>query len=767
MTTWLRHLSLVAILAALTGACGRESSTSVTAPSSRCGVNASAQPASLAAPGGNGAIVVATNRECAWEARSEAEWLSLSGTAGQGDGRVTFAAAANPQVVERRGTVVVNAVRVEITQGPAPCVFTLDRLERAVAASGGRHDVAVSTQNGCGWTAVSQVPWITVVAGASGQGSGVVGVLVEANDTPDRRTGTLTIAGQTYTVEQASSPVPIPPSDPDCTFLVEPQIGQFGSEGGVAELAVTASASRCAWAAVSAVPWIAIEGSAGGTGSGRLRYVVAPNTGPARAGTLIVAGVVVTVNQGAPGTPPATPCTFTIAPTTASFTADGGSSEIVVTASAPACAWTAQPAVGWIAIQGASGGTGSGRLRFAVAANPATAARSGSLVVAGSTAAITQAAAPTTPPTPDPCTITVAPTAASFPATGGTADVVVTASSSTCTWTASSGVAWIAIQGTAGGTGSGRLTYVVTGQTATTERIGTLTVAGTTVTVTEAAALPAPDPCTFSIAPNAATFPAAGGNGEIVVTASAPTCTWTAASAAPWLAIQGPAGGTGSGRLAYTVASHTGTADRAGTLTVAGFTATITQTAPPPPDPCTFSIAPNAAPFPAAGGSGEIVVTASASTCVWTATSAAPWLTIQGAAGGTGSGRLAYTVANYTGTTDRVGTLTVAGFTATITQAAPPPPCTFTVAPLELTVALLGALNLEVRVDTAATCSWTAASQANWITINGAASGTGSGSIRVSVAASLLTGRTGTLVVAGQTVTVTQTGLLGARGNKD
>ena len=447
MTTWLRHLSLVAILAALTGACGRESSTSVTAPSSRCGVNASAQPASLAAPGGSGAIVVATNRECAWEARSEAEWLSLSGTAGQGDGRVTFAAAANPQVVERRGTVVVNGVRVEITQGPAPCVFTLDRLERAVASSGGRHDVAVSTQNGCAWTAVSQVPWISVVAGASGQGSGVVGVLVEANDTADRRTGTVTIAGRTYTVEQASSPVPLPPVDPDCTFLVEPQIGQFGSEGGLAEIAVSASTSRCAWAAVSAVPWIRIEGSAGETGSGRLRYVVAPNTGPARAGTLIVAGVVVTVNQGAPGTPPATPCTFTIAPTTASFTADGGSGEIVVTASAPTCAWTAQPSVGWIAIQGASGGTGSGRLRFAVAANAATTARSGSLVVAGSTVAITQAAAPTTPPTPDPCTITVAPTAASFPSTGGTADVVVTASASTCTWTASSGVAWIAIQG--------------------------------------------------------------------------------------------------------------------------------------------------------------------------------------------------------------------------------------------------------------------------------------------------------------------------------
>jgi hypothetical protein len=701
MGTWIRRATLIAVLATLTAGCGRESSTSVTAPSSRCGVNASAQPASVAAPGGSGAIVVATNRECAWEARSEAEWLSLSTTTGQGDGTVSFAATANPQVVERRGTVAVNGVRVEITQGPAPCVFTLDRIERPIDAGGGRHDVAVSAQNGCSWTAVSHVPWITVAAGATGQGTGVVGVRVEQNDAPTRRTGTLTIAGHTYTVEQseASAPVPLPPLDPSCTFTVEPGVGQFGSEGGTGELVVTASARTCTWAAVSAAPWIRLEGGAGQTGSGPLRYVVAANgTGSARAGTLIVAGVVVTVTQAAAGVPPAAPCTLTIAPVATSFPADGGASEVAVTASASTCAWTAQPAVGWIAIQGAAGGTGSGRLRFAVAANTTTTARSGTLVVAGFNVTITQAAAaappPTNPPPTDPPPTDPPPTDPPPPG---------------------------------------------------------------------------PTPCTFSIAPTTGSFAAAGGSADVVVTASASTCTWTATSGSPWIAIQGSGSGTGSGRLTYIVAAQTATSERSGTLTVAGFTVSVVQqAAPAPPPPCTFSIAPNTAAFPAAGGGGEVVVTASASTCTWSASSAAGWIAIQGAAGGTGSGRLAYTVANQADPAERSGTLTVAGFPVTITQAAaPPPPCTCTVAPLELTVALLGAATLEVRVDTTSTCAWTAASQANWITINGTASGTGPGSIRVSVSASLLTGRTGTLVVAGQTVTVTQTGLLGARENRD
>ena len=681
MGIWFRRAAVVAALAAVTGGCGRESSTSVTAPTARCGVNASAQPASVGAPGGTGAIVVATNRECAWEARSEAEWLSLTATTGQGDGSVGFAATANSQVVERRGAVVVNGVRVDITQAPAPCVYALDRLERSIDANGGRLDVAVSAQAGCAWTAVSNAAWLSIATGATGQGPGAVTVVVQENDAPERRTGTLTIAGQTYTVTQgeAVTPIPIPPIDSTCTFTVEPLADQVAAEGGAGAIRVATSASTCKWGAASAVPWIRVDGGTDETGSGQIRYVVSPNTtASARAGTVIVAGVVVTITQAAAGLPPAPPCTFTIAPVTTSFAGDGGASEVAVTASAETCAWTAQPAVAWITIQGSAGGTGSGRLRFVVAANPSTSPRSGSLVVAGTGLTITQAAGSTAPPPPPPppCTFTLAPTTAAFGVTGGTADVVVTASASTCTWTAASGAPWLAIVGAAGGTGSGRITYSVAPQTATNERQGTLTVAGSTVTVTQEGLVP-PVPCTFSIAPSSASYPSTGGAGEIAVTASAPTCAWNATSAEPWLVIQGSASGTGSGRIAYTVAGHTATAERTGALTVAGFTATITQ------------------------------------------------------------------------------------------AAAPPPPCTFTVAPLELTVALLGAINLDVRVETAAGCSWTAVSQANWITINGAASGTGSGSIRVNVAASLLTGRTGTLLVAGQTVTVTQTGLLGARGNRE
>ena len=76
MGTWNRLLQ-VTTLAVLASACGTSSSTSVNAPSARCAVTATAQPAAVGAPGGSGSIIVRTDRECAWEARSESDWLAI------------------------------------------------------------------------------------------------------------------------------------------------------------------------------------------------------------------------------------------------------------------------------------------------------------------------------------------------------------------------------------------------------------------------------------------------------------------------------------------------------------------------------------------------------------------------------------------------------------------------------------------------------------------------------------------------------------------
>jgi len=64
--------------------------------------------------------------------------------------------------------------------------------------------------------------------------------------------------------------------------------------------------------------------------------------------------------------------------------------------------------------------------------------------------------------------------------------------------------------------------------------------------------------------------------------------------------------------------------------------------------------------------------------------------------------------------------------------------------------------NGSVGVVTDAACSWVVASAAPWVTIAGAISGTGSGTVTYSVAGSSGTGRTAVLTVGGQSFTITQ-----------
>ena len=56
------------------------------------------------------------------------------------------------------------------------------------------------------WTASSNNPWITVTSGSSGSGAGTVGYSVASNS-GSARTGTITIAGQTFTVSQQTPQV--------------------------------------------------------------------------------------------------------------------------------------------------------------------------------------------------------------------------------------------------------------------------------------------------------------------------------------------------------------------------------------------------------------------------------------------------------------------------------------------------------------------------------------------------------------------------------
>jgi hypothetical protein len=87
-----------------------------------------------------------------------------------------------------------------------------------------------------------------------------------------------------------------------------------------------------------------------------------------------------------------------------------------------------------------------------------------------------------------------------------------------------------------------------------------------------------------------------------------------------------------------------------------------------PTTTCTYSISPTSKTFRASGGKGAVRVSTE-NGCDWKATSTYSWITITSSASGSGSGRVTYTVATNPDTTERIGSMDIAGETFTVLQA--------------------------------------------------------------------------------------------------
>ncbi|MEK6371125.1 MAG: BACON domain-containing protein [Acidobacteriota bacterium] len=83
------------------------------------------------------------------------------------------------------------------------CSSTLSATALKTVAASATGTVNVLTDSACAWTATTADAWISITSGAGGTGNGNVGYRLAANPGASSRTGTITIAGQPYTVTQA------------------------------------------------------------------------------------------------------------------------------------------------------------------------------------------------------------------------------------------------------------------------------------------------------------------------------------------------------------------------------------------------------------------------------------------------------------------------------------------------------------------------------------------------------------------------------------
>jgi hypothetical protein len=322
---------------------------------------------------------------------------------------------------------------------------------------------------------------MSITSGANGTGNGVVNVNLTANPSETARGGTLTIAGQSVSVQEEGLGA--------CTIELSPSSASFNKDRATGNFAVAAPA-HCQWSATSNSVWLGVTSGSPGTGNGTVAYSVDRNRDlSARTGTVTVGERTFTVNQ-AGDTPAPTVCEYSVTPIAFSPCMSVPTTLTATITTQQGCTWTASPGASWINVTGGRSGRGPGVVSFTVSDNWAP-PRNGVVMVrwptetAGQNLQVAQAG----------CYYAVSSSAISIAAAGGTGrfDVVQQsdpiscggATQDRCRWTAQADVPWITVTTSMPQAGDNPVNFTVAANPNAAARSGRITVRDKVVQVTQ------------------------------------------------------------------------------------------------------------------------------------------------------------------------------------------------------------------------------------------------------------------------------------------
>lgn len=558
-------------------------------------------------------------------------------------------AAASPQTANRYTFVPVQLTVV----APPVCAYSLTPNSGSVASTaGGGNSFTVSTTSLCSWAAptVSDPSWISITAGATGgTGSGTISYTVtQPNPGAAPRTGTITVAGQVYTITQFGS---------NCSYSISPTSVSISAAATSVPVGVTVSASGCpAWSVTPVAPGVTASPTSGTTNNTVYVNIPANTTAATLSNVLAatIAGTNFTFTQTGVN------CTVSLSSSGIDIPVGGAINNSLGVTIPAGCSYTTNPGPSWISVSGGSG-SASGSLLYTVAPNTATTSRSATMNVGGAQFQITQDAAA--------CEITGVDASglpSAFAALGGLAPVTINANGANCSWTASSPVPWARLSQSTGA-GSATINVIANSNTSSSSsRSAILTIAGQSVGVTQSGTS-----CAYTLASTAGGVPASGGSSSVgIITPAA--CGWTSTSSdTSWLTITSN-GNSGSPEVQFTAGANPSSISRSATITINGSnppftgTYTVTQAAAP----CSFTLSALSSGALSSGGtSGSFTFSTTASGCPLSAMSYNAWITATTTPNPNGvSGTVNYTVAPNPNGTARSGTIQLGGSSYSVTQ---------------------------------------------------------------------------------------------------
>jgi hypothetical protein len=143
-----------------------------------------------------------------WRAISGTNWLTVALPAsGNGTGNGSVMVVADPYNEYSRariGTLEIAGQTVFVSQ--LGYSLTVNPTAVEIGSNAGAGELAIVAPLDAVWEAVATAPWITLVGGNNGIGSGSLHYSVAANTTGEIRTGRIIISGVEYTIVQGINP---------------------------------------------------------------------------------------------------------------------------------------------------------------------------------------------------------------------------------------------------------------------------------------------------------------------------------------------------------------------------------------------------------------------------------------------------------------------------------------------------------------------------------------------------------------------------------
>lgn len=306
--------------------------------------------------GGGGSIL--TSGTGTWVATKNADWLTITPrTTGNAGESCIYVVNSNLTADTRQGIITVEGNIHTVTQ--TGYAATLSPTSATANLNGITGSISITTQAGVSWTAVSNSAWITVTPG-SGTSNGSVAYTVAPYAGVVSRTGSLTIAGKTFTVTQTGADVNLAPKTVEKAYSSD-----------IVQVQVTALGTTV-WSVIPQSSWISVID--GGNGFGDSNVTLAVSTNPsfaARTGTVSIGTASFTIHQA--GTPNPV---LDLLPREATADPTGAYGNVAVVAT-PDAPWTAQSMDPWLILSSGSSGAGNGNIQYVASANPSLTPRTG------------------------------------------------------------------------------------------------------------------------------------------------------------------------------------------------------------------------------------------------------------------------------------------------------------------------------------------------------------------------------------------------------